>query len=215
MSKGKMIYIYDPVCSWCYAFSGVMQQIKDTYQDKIPFEIWSGGMVLGDQIKPIGELADFLKPIYKRIESMTPARFGDNYYQLIEEGTYVVSSELASVALTAFKELQPENAINFAHDIQKAYYHEGKSLNDIATFIELASPYGIDGERYAYYFQNADVLNKTNADFQNAANLGVRGFPTLLYDTGGEQVFAVARGYTDLDTMTKLMNRVVEMEHEE
>ncbi len=61
MKKGKLIYVYDALCGWCYGFSPVISKIHKEYKDSLEFEVISGGMILGDRIGPIGEVASYIK----------------------------------------------------------------------------------------------------------------------------------------------------------
>jgi putative protein-disulfide isomerase len=56
--RPEIIYVFDPLCGWCYGFSPVIKQAYDTYKDKADFKVITGGMIIGDQISPIGKMAE-------------------------------------------------------------------------------------------------------------------------------------------------------------
>ena len=46
MKKLKVVYVYDAHCSWCFAFSTVMQQIQKKYGKTLDFEVISGALLI-------------------------------------------------------------------------------------------------------------------------------------------------------------------------
>ena len=55
--KTTVLYVFDPLCGWCYGFSPVMVKLNDNYKENVKFVVISGGMVVGDRIGPLGEKA--------------------------------------------------------------------------------------------------------------------------------------------------------------
>lgn len=43
MSEKEIIYIGDPMCSWCWGFSPVLDQIRETYGAMAPVRVIVGG----------------------------------------------------------------------------------------------------------------------------------------------------------------------------
>ena len=59
--KPTFFYVYDALCGWCYGFSPVMQNVAAKYDDRLNFEVISGGMVTGPRVGPIGQVAPYIK----------------------------------------------------------------------------------------------------------------------------------------------------------
>src|SRR5690606_24007751 len=74
--KPKLVYVYDALCPWCYAFTPVVEALCDHFGDRLDHEVISGGMVRGDQVREIGgeEEAACLRESYRSIESLTGVR---------------------------------------------------------------------------------------------------------------------------------------------
>ena len=45
--ENGMIYIGDPMCSWCWGFSPVLNKIRDKYSSKVKFSVLVGGLRSG------------------------------------------------------------------------------------------------------------------------------------------------------------------------
>lgn len=69
--RSEIIYVFDPLCGWCYGFSPVIKQAYDSYKDKADFKVLAGGMVIGDQIGPIGRISEFLKKATTNVTQRT------------------------------------------------------------------------------------------------------------------------------------------------
>ncbi|MCU0352844.1 MAG: DsbA family protein [Cytophagales bacterium] len=210
MKLPALLYVYDPLCGWCYGFSPVLKKLRDDFQDKLHFEVLSGGMVMGDRVGPIGQVAPYIKWAYKDVENRTGVQFGEAFLNdVLEPGTAVFSSEKPCIALTVFKSHQPENAVSFAHDLQYAVYHDGKDLTTDETYLNLVAPYGIDGRQFVQQLNSEEFKRKTHQEFKLVSEMGVSGFPTVLLLTE-KQNYLLARGYTDYqplhDTVEKIIN---------
>lgn len=204
MEKPTVIYVFDPMCGWCYGFSPVISEIAKTYEKDFTFEVISGGMVIGDREGPIGDMADYILSAIPRLQEYTGVEIGAPYIELLKEGTYFSSSEMPSIALQVFKYLSDKNAIQFAHDIQYALFYHGKSLNDINTYLQLIEPHNIDREAFIACMNDPKFSVATYKEFNYADELGATGYPTTLLQKGNE-ITVLARGYVAKDRMTTLL----------
>jgi len=209
-TKLKIIYVYDPLCGWCYGFSPVMVEVYEKYKDRIDFEVVSGGMVTGDRVGPIGEIAGYIKQAYKTVEDRTGIKFGEAFLtDVLEEGSPIFSSTEPSIAMSVFKTYQPEKALLFAHALQKAIYKDGihpTSLEDYRPYVE---QFGINPEAFIQKIKEEKAVEATNQDFQRTADFGVNGFPTVFIEKEGEY-YVLTRGYTDLEIMMKRVKAFLE-----
>jgi putative protein-disulfide isomerase len=202
-------YVYDPLCGWCYGFSPVISKIRHTYLHKVRFEVISGGLAIGPRAAPVKEAYGYIKGALPVVENRTGVRFGDKFRQnILEEGTYVYNSDPPNTAMTVFKEFRPEEAIAFAHDMQTAFFYEGKSLNDLSTYIKLIEKYAIDPTEFSRRFSLPEYAGKTQQEYALAQQLGVNGFPTLILETP-ERLIVLSRGYTDYPTTTANLEKAL------
>ncbi|MFN6944308.1 MAG: DsbA family protein [Cytophagaceae bacterium] len=206
MDKPKLIYVYDPLCGWCYGFSPVMQQIKKDYETELDFEIVSGGLAIGERAAPIKVTYSYIKNALVTVEKRTGVVFGPNFREMAEEGSYMYNSEPACMALTAIKKIKPEIAFNYAHTLHDLLFRDGISLNDTNTYIELARKYKIDEHQFLKEF-NASKED-TYSEFSYAKSLGVTGFPTLILQKDGQN-FVLARGYDSFKNVNGSLRKIL------
>lgn len=202
----KLLYVYDPLCGWCYGFGPVVERIEKEYAGSVEVEIISGGMITGSRVEPVGRMAGYILNAIPRVERMTGIEFGEPYKELLKEGTYITSSVKPSLALCVFKSFATTQAVEYGHTIQTAFYKEARDLNQDELYAELAVPFGIDRTIFLERMKDSSYLKKAEDEFKRAADLGVTGFPCLLIKQGNTYA-KLAAGYTDYNSIDKYLKK--------
>jgi putative protein-disulfide isomerase len=206
-------YIYDALCGWCYGFSPVMKRLHEEYHETLSFQVISGGMVTGKRIGPIGEVAPYISWAYKTVEERTGVHFGEGFLQgVLAQGTAIFTSIPPALALSAFKQFQPENAIAFAHALQTAVYSDGIDVSAFGSYTPYAASFGIDTADFQTAMHTAETLKAAESEFQLSSQLGVTGFPTVFVQQG-DTLHLIAQGYTDYDDLQPRLQHVLEMQN--
>lgn len=203
----KLIYIYDPICGWCYGFTPVIQQIQAQFKNEISVEVLSGGMLLSANRRPASAMFNYIKEAHKQVEATTGITFGQPFLEQYLRSDDVMDSEKPSIALTVFKHYQPENAVNFAHDMQVALNLEGKSLNDDETYRELLEKYNIPADQFLQHMQEDDNKYATHQEFNIVQQWGITGFPAAILEKD-EQLYLIARGFTPMDKLLQVIDEI-------
>lgn len=206
--KPTIFYVYDALCGWCYGFSPVIREFYERHQDNFNFRVLSGGMVTGDRIGPIGEVASYIKDGYRNVEELTGIKFGEPFIQkLLNEGTDIFTSVPSAMALALFRTQQPENELEFALRMQSAIYYEGLSPADWNTYGRCAAEFNLKADEFANKMQNQKLLELTQQEFKVVSNWGIKGFPSVLIQKG-DQAYLMARGYTPLEELEDTFEKV-------
>lgn len=204
----KIIYCYDALCGWCYGFSPVMEKIHQQYQKDFQFQVISGGMVTGERIGPVGEVAPYIKQAYKQVENTTGVKFGENFLQELEKGAAIFTSIPPAIAMSILKAEQPELAVPFAGALQKMIYFDGKVPDDLDAYAELAEDFGFRHQDFLSSMKDENFQQLAEKDFAQTARYGVRGFPMVIAEID-QKYYALANGYTSLADMQERMEQVV------
>ena len=207
-----LIYCYDAYCGWCYGFSPVIKQISELYQQKLHCEVLSGGMILPEQPVHIRATAGYIKEAYKTVEDHTGIKFGEDYLWHIknpEESDWFPSSEKPAIALSIFKELFPEQQVQFASDLQYSLHYEGRDLTDNEAYRHLLEKYTIDADDFYTKIKSEEYKEKAYYEFQLCKQLQVTGFPQVLIQITETKFHLLARGFTDYDTLSKRIDLVL------
>ncbi len=208
-NKHTIFYVYDALCGWCYGFSPVINEFYENHKDDFNFRVLSGGMVTGDRIGPISEVASYIKEGHINIQDRTGIKFGEPFLQkLFNESNEIYTSVPAGMALALFRTQQPENELAFATRMQNAIYYEGMPPADWNTYGKCASEFGLNANEFAEKMQNAKLLELTQQEFKVVANWGIKGFPTVLLQKG-EKAYVMSRGYSSADEMEATLDKIL------
>ncbi len=209
MERPVVYYIYDVLCSWCYGFSPVIHKFYEEHKDEFEFRVMSGGMVLGEQEGPIGDLPASIKDGFKRVSELSGRKFGDEFYQMLEEGSAVLSSLPGALAMAAFRTYQPDNTIAFAKRMQEAIYQEGLEPSAAKTYGHCAEDFGMNSADFMKLMVDKDRLELVKQEFQIVKSWGIQGFPSLVYQEK-DKAFFLARGYLNGEELEANLQQIKE-----
>ena len=209
MERPIVYYIYDVLCSWCYAFSPVMHQFYEDHKDEFEFRVMSGGMVLGEQEGPIGALPQEIKDGFKRVTELSGRNFGDAFYEMLEEGSAKLSSLPGALAMAAFRTYQPDNTIAFAKRMQEAIYLEGNEPTSAKTYGDCAEDFGMNSTDFMKLMVDKERLELVKQEFQIVKNWRIQGFPSVVYQEK-DKAFFLARGYVNHENLEANLQQIKE-----
>ena len=213
----KIYYCYDAYCGWCYGFSKGMTRLADTYQDRLSFEVLSGGMVLPEKPVHISATASYVAAAYPRVEEMTGVEIGEGYLWHIQnpqESDWFPHSEKPAIALCILKEFMPQNQVRLAADLQYALHFEGRDLTDDEAYRHLLEKYGIDEADFYTKLHSDAYKEKAYYEFALCKQLQVSGYPAVYIAVSDTKLYQVARGYTSFEDLKQRVDKVLQ-EHQE
>lgn len=205
----KIIYAFDPLCGWCYGFSRSFDEFIAKHPD-IDVEILCGGMVTGDRIGPLADIAPYLRSAYKDVEDRSGIKFGEAYLaELFGDASIIMNSIPPSRALVAFKMLNPNarEAVRFGSAIQHAIYFNGLAPEDVAGWVALAVEFGFDGATFRQTMQSEQCSINLENEFIRVQQMGVTGFPTVALSSGNE-LHIISRGYNNANSINQLFEQI-------
>ena len=179
----KILYFWDAYCGWFYGFNKLFTEFYKNHTD-IEIEIVSGGLYILENSNKISEYT-FKN---EEIVDMYKVEFGEAYNKVAEEGELVLNSVQPAIALNTVKELIPNSKLlDFAYDMQKKFFIEGKSLSEVGTYLELCEKYDLDYSDLALKLTIAfKDTNPIQQDFLKTLNLGIESYPTAVIEKNGE-----------------------------
>ena len=207
-----LIYCYDAYCGWCYGFSPVIQKLEVHYRNVIDFEVLSGGMILPEEPRHIRVIANYIRGSYKTIENHTGISFGRDYLWHInnpEDSDWFPNSEKPAIALCIIKDELPHLAVSFASALQYALHFEGRDLCDDEAYPKLLNEYPISSELFYERLHSEEYREKAYYEFALCKQLKVAGFPAVFLQIADNQFYAIARGYTDYNTLRAEVENVL------
>lgn len=205
----KFIYLYDPLCGWCYGFSSHLMEFHKA-NEQVPIEVFSGGMVVGSRVGPLSQMAQYIKDALKRVESLSGVRFGENFMANLNNGSEVIfDSEPPSRAGLIFKEFSAHQELDIAHAIQDIIYKEGKDPNLSSSYHSIAKYIGMTPENFDEYFSSHAFSLGVQDEFSYVQKFGVSGYPTLLYYTNS-QYYLLSNGFTKTENLERTYKSILD-----
>ena len=189
--SARLIYVMDPMCSWCWGFAPVAAAlIAQAREAGVPARLVTGGLRTGGSALD-SSTRKYILEHWQAVADATGQPF--RFEGAMPDG-FVYDTEPAC-------RVWPLLAL-----IQRSFYEQGTDVTTAPQLVELASQSGFDRAAFAETFARADTRAATAADFAWAQDLGIAGFPTLLAERNG-QLALLTNGYQPLERLQPLLGR--------
>ena len=198
----EIIYIGDPMCSWCYGFAPVKRKLEEQCEGRAETSLIVGGLHI-DWTKPQDDARkQFLREHWIEIG----ARSGQPFkFDILERNDFVYNTEASCRAVVTAREMDGEKAaLEFFTKVQNAFYSENQDITQDDVLLSLADGFGLESNRFAERFNSEAMRQKTVNDFDFARRLGVSGFPTVVVkDSLGYRYLTI--GYQEFEVLEPLV----------
>jgi putative protein-disulfide isomerase len=195
-----LYYIYDPMCSWCYAFDSSLTALQKKLPDFISIKKIAGGLA-PDTTNPMSvELQQKIQETWRRIEQTVPnIQFNYEFWII---NTPVRSTYPACRAVLAARQQGADFEDKMIGAIQTAYYQKAKNPSLESTLLECAIEVGLDVNRFADDLTSNEIEEELQNEIRIARKLDVISYPFLLLEHNG-RLFPVTVDYLDHETMIR------------
>lgn len=195
----SLIYIHDPMCSWCFGFEPTRRKLFDRLAERnIPVRRYVGGLAPDSDLPMPESMRAGLQQTWRRIEAMIPGtRFNHDFWARCEPRRSTYPANRAVIVARAQDE---KFDLLMTRRIQQAYYEEARNPSDNDTLIELAGDIGLDAIRFAADLTAASTELLLGEEIRFTRSIGVDSFPSLVVDRDGS-LTPVNLSYTDAEAM--------------
>ena len=191
MTGKEILYFGDPMCSWCWGFAPVIDNICEEFSKKIPISLTLGGLHAYDNFPMSGEYKANIKHHWEDVNKMTGAKFD---YRFFDREEFILDTEPACRAVVAVKNLEKGKEISFYEKISRSFYSENKDTTNIDTYKSICAEENLDFTEFSIIFHSGEIKKKTAEDFAYTKSIGVSGFPTLIAKDN-EKLSLLSSGY--------------------
>lgn len=198
----EIIYVGDPMCSWCWGFSPVLQKIVAHYGETAPMRLVVGGLHAFDTDPMNDEYKARIKHHWEQVAEATGQPFN---YAFFERDSFVLDTEPACRASVVVRKLKPDALLSFYERIHKGYYVENTDTTKLETFVEYADKEGIDKNAFAEAFDSEEAKQETINDFTWCQQSGVTGFPTVVLRED-DTLAALSVGYQPFESLEPILD---------
>jgi putative protein-disulfide isomerase len=188
----QLIFVIDPLCSWCWGFHPVMEELRAKHANKFHFSLVVGGLRTKGQMPWTEESKNYLAQNWNAVAKQTQQPFS---FSLLNREIFDYDTYPACRAIVTVRELWGEDsAFDYLTKIQEAFYARGEDTTSIETLLN----YVEDKKRFLEFYESnrAEVLMKH--DFAKARSMGANSFPSVVkIDKEGHMV--CQKGYMTID----------------
>jgi putative protein-disulfide isomerase len=197
MSPPILWYFADPMCSWCWGFSPVIETLRDEYRDRLKIALVLGGLRPGETAPMTAAGREDILHHWRQVHERTGQPF--RFDHALPDG-FVYDTEPASRAVVTVGGIDPALIFPLFKAIQNAFYAEGRDVTQAGVLADLAAELGADKDAFLQAFASDAARARTQAHFRQARQAGVRGFPALILQQD-TQLHSVSNGCLPLETV--------------
>ncbi|MDC9727779.1 MAG: DsbA family protein [Methyloprofundus sp.] len=175
--NNTLYYIYDPMCSWCYAFEASLNEIQKNLPHLISFKGILGGLAPDSTQAMPAETKAMVQRAWHQIEHTVPnIQFNFDFWS---KNTPYRSTYPACRAIIAAT-LQGEGYSNAMRKaIQQAYYQDAKNPSLSSTLLQCAEFIELDAEQFTADYSSNEVNSKLLEHINFSRSLAVNSYPSL------------------------------------
>ncbi len=186
MTKNKptLYYAHDPMCSWCYGFRPVWQEVTAWCHGKFDIQYLMGGLAPDtDNVMPQHMQNDIQSCWHKIQQDIPGTQFNFDFWlnNTPRRATYRACRAVICARIQA-----PEKHIKMIELIQNAYYQQAQNPSDRTVLIECAQQCALDSERFGNDLDAPDTHDLLTQEIRQCHTLGLHSFPSLLLKKSNE-----------------------------
>jgi putative protein-disulfide isomerase len=193
VSTPHLIYFSDPMCSWCYGFSPVIEDIRRTFGRALPVRVVMGGLRPGTDTAMSEEAKLEVANHWVHVHEATGLPFDGSG---MSAPGFTYDTDPAARAVVVARREGEEMAAEFLCRAQRAFYAEGRDVTTADVLADLAEELGLDRASFLQGWTSDEAKQETWRDYAISQRAGVTGFPTLVAGPNSEGVYGVVtRGF--------------------
>jgi len=188
----QLIFVLDPMCSWCWGFHPVIEELRKHYSDRFSFSLVVGGLRTKGQMPWTDESKEYLLQNWNAVAQQTKQPFN---FLLLNKECFDYDTYPACKALVCVRELWGEEAsFEYLEKIQTRFYKEGEDITSVDVLLLDVK----NKEMFLAFYKSKRAEILMRHDFAKARSMGANSFPSVIkIDKDGHMV--CQRGYQTLD----------------
>ena len=201
----EIIYIGDPMCSWCWGISPQLNALERYGKSVgVPFRLVMGGLRPGGGEAWNDEFKNFLKHHWEEVNKRSGQPFS---MDLFEKDNFNYDTEPSCRAVVTVRELSPEKTLPFYELVQHHFYVKNNDPNKVEFYQPICEKLDIDFKAFKEFFDSPMAKERTNKDFAMNREWGIRGFPSVVV-RNGKELHLIANGFAKFEDLKDRLEQV-------
>ena len=201
--KAKLLYVYDPMCAWCWGFRPTWLRLKQALEGVVDVKYIVGGLAPDSEQAMPEDMQQFIQQNWLRISQQLGTEFNFDFWRNCQPRR---STYPACRAVLVARKYNAEQAMYLA--IQQAYYLNAKNPSDIDILTELAGDIGLDKTTFLTELTSDEIQSALLSEIEQARSLPINGFPSLVLHVEGD-VYPIAINYHNWQTTANEINGIL------
>jgi putative protein-disulfide isomerase len=203
--KNTLIYVHDPMCSWCWGFEPTRQKFFNAVSDRFEIRRLVGGLAPDSQEPMPMAMQASLQQTWQRIEQVIP---GTSFnYAFWRDCAPRRSTYPGNRAVIAARQQGDRFDEAMTARIQLAYYQEARNPSDDETLIDLADDIGLDVDAFSGSLKSAATQQLLVDEINSARSMNMDSFPSLMIERD-DGLHPLMVNYTDVDAMLRQVAQI-------
>lgn len=203
MAERELIYIADPMCSWCWGFSPVMDRVARQIRDKATLKVLPGGLRMDRQMPLSAFEADEILHHWQEVAKRTGQPFD---FDRPPTTDFVYNTEPGCRALSVMIREKPACGLEYLKTLQQTYYVGRRDLKDVEVLADYAPKFGVARARFVELFESEAARERLNDDIRFVRQCGIEGYPSVLIRTDN-RIQKLTIGYQPFEALEPIIQR--------
>ena len=188
----QLIFVIDPMCSWCWGFHPVIKELREKHFSNYIFSLVVGGLRTKGQMTWNEQSRGYLAQNWNAVTQKTQQTFN---FELLNKEHFDYDTYPACKAIVCVRELWGEvMAFEYLEKLQEAFYVKSEDT----TSLDVLLNYVEDKEKFLEFYKSQRAELLMQHDFSKARSMGANAFPSVVkIDKAGHM--CCVQGYKSLE----------------
>lgn len=196
-SSKTLLYVADPMCSWCFGFAPVLAGLRRALKGDVGFRLVLGGLAPDDEQPMSEETKRYVQSAWRDVEARTVARFEWSYWEKCRPRRSTWPACRSVLAAEAARDGLGEAMFSA---IQHAYYAQARDPSDREVLADLGAELGLERSAFLRSIDEPAMHAALAAELALRDRLGATGYPSVGVERDGE-LELVSRGWVELEPL--------------
>lgn len=189
-----IVYVTNPMCAWCYGFTGVVRRLAALWRDRLQVQVLVGDLqaFAAEPLKP--EEKQRLAVNWHRVQERTQLPFN---YKVFTQDNFVYRTEPVCRALLCIRLLRPMLTLEVLRALHSAFFADGVDITKQSELIRIVRLFGISENLFLTLYESEEVTEQLENEFDLVTEMGATSFPSLFLQTRhGSEI--ITKGFCEI-----------------
>lgn len=195
LNNNSLVYVHDPMCSWCWGYKHTLQQLKQALPASVTFVSLTGGLAPDNDQPMPHAMQQQIQTTWKNIQQRIPSiEFNYDFWTHCKPRR---STYPACRAVLVAEQYNKGEQMN--EQIQRAYYLEAQNPSNYDVLYALAEKIGLDRSRFIEEIHSESVNQRLSQCVEFCRSIQADSFPSLFYYQS-DRFFPLVLDYNHYET---------------